>query len=99
MRLSLGCALAGLAASIAAAYVHYRMLADPTYTSFCDVSAVVSCTQVYASRFSTFRGISVAVFGAIWFAFAALVSTAPGLGPFPNTTHGAQRGAPHPPTT
>jgi hypothetical protein len=30
---------------------------------------------------------------------AALVTTAPGLGPFPCATHGAQRGAPHPPTT
>ena len=44
------------------------MLARPTYTSFCDVSATVSCTQVYASRFGTFQGISVSVFGGIWFA-------------------------------
>src|SRR5215210_2936871 len=68
--------LVGLAASTAAAYVHYRMLADPTYASFCDVSATVSCTQVYASRFGTFRGIPVAVFGGIWFAFATLLSVA-----------------------
>jgi len=56
--------------------VHYRMFADPTYTSFCDVSTTVSCTQVYASRFGTFQGISVSVFGGIWFAFAALLSIA-----------------------
>ena len=33
----------GLGASIASLYVHYRMLTDPTYTSFCDVSETVSC--------------------------------------------------------
>lgn len=73
-RLALLCALVGLGAAGTAAYVHYRMFADPTYTSFCDVSTTVSCTQVYASRFGTFRGISVSVFGGIWFGFAALLS-------------------------
>jgi uncharacterized membrane protein/protein-disulfide isomerase len=70
------CALVGLTVSAMAANVHYHMLHDPTYTSFCDVSATVSCTQVYASRFSTFQGVPVAIFGAIWFAFAALMSGA-----------------------
>jgi uncharacterized membrane protein/predicted DsbA family dithiol-disulfide isomerase len=70
------CALVGLTVSAMAANVHYHMLHDPTYTSFCDVSETVSCTQVYASRFSTFQGIPVAIFGAIWFAFAALMSGA-----------------------
>ena len=41
--------------------------------SFCDVSATVSCTQVYSSRFGTCPGVPVAVFGAIWFAFATLL--------------------------
>jgi len=75
-RLALLCALVGLGAASTAAYVHYRMFADPTYTSFCDVSAAVSCTQVYASRYGTFQGISVSVFGGIWFGFAALMSIA-----------------------
>jgi protein-disulfide isomerase/uncharacterized membrane protein len=75
-RLALICALVGLGAAGTAAYVHYRMFADPTYTSFCDVSTTVSCTQVYASRFGTFQGISVSVFGGIWFGFAALMSIA-----------------------
>src|SRR5437773_9652387 len=73
-RLALVCALVGLAASIAAAYVHYHLIFDPSYTSFCDVNATVSCTQVYLSRFSTVRGIPVAIFGAIWFAAAALLA-------------------------
>jgi uncharacterized membrane protein/protein-disulfide isomerase len=75
-RLSLAFALLGLGASATAAYVHYRVLADPTYLSFCDVSETFSCTQVYSSRFGTLFGVSVAVFGAIWFAFATLLSTA-----------------------
>ncbi len=75
-RLALLCALVGLGAAGTAAWVHYRMFADPTYTSFCDVSTTVSCTQVYASRFGTFQGVSVSVFGGIWFAFAALLSVA-----------------------
>jgi uncharacterized membrane protein/protein-disulfide isomerase len=72
--LALACAIVGLAASVSAAYVHYHLLVDPTYTSFCDVNATVSCTQVYMSRFSTVRGIPVAIFGAIWFAGAALLA-------------------------
>src|SRR5215510_6279705 len=68
------CALVGLTVSVMAANVHYRMLHDPTYTSFCDVSETVSCTQVYASRFGPYRGVPVAVFRAIWFGFAGLLA-------------------------
>ena len=73
---ALACALVGLAASVAAAYTHYHMLADPTYRSFCDVSATVSCTQVYQSRFGTFLGIPVAIFGALFFVATVLLSAA-----------------------
>src|SRR6185295_12065683 len=70
------CSLVGLGASLTAANTHYHLLNDPTYRSFCDVNATVSCTQVYMSRFSTLQGIPVALFGAIWFAAAALLSVA-----------------------
>ena len=73
-RLALVCALAGLIASIAATYVHYHLMFDPTYTSFCDINTTVSCTQVYMSPYSTVRGIPVAIIGAIWFAAAALLT-------------------------
>jgi uncharacterized membrane protein len=73
-RFALVCALVGLGASVGAAYVHYHLLFDPAYRSFCDVSARVSCTEVYQSRFSTFQGIPVAIFGALWFVVAALLS-------------------------
>ncbi len=75
-KLALVFAGAGLVVSLLAAYTHYRMLADVGYVSFCDVSATVSCTQVYSSRFGTFAGIPVAVFGAIWFALATLLAIA-----------------------
>jgi len=72
--LALSCALVGLGASAAAAYTHYHLLYDPAYRSFCDVSETISCTQVYMSRFSTIRGMPVAVFGALSFVAAALLS-------------------------
>src|SRR3989338_1041580 len=73
-RLALLCAVVGLGASVVAVYVHYHLLYDPLYTSFCDVNATVSCTDVYKSRFSTVWGMPVAVFSAIWFVLAALLS-------------------------
>lgn len=75
-RLALLCALVGLGVSGAAAYVHYRLVFDPSYQSFCDVSSTMSCSQVYLSRYGTFRGAPVAIFGAMWFAAAALLSVA-----------------------
>jgi len=71
---ALVCALVGLAASAAAAYTHYHLLNDPNYRSFCDVSERISCTQVYMSRFSAVRGVPVAIFGALWFVVATLLS-------------------------
>ena len=68
------CSLVGLGASAAAAYTHYHLLYDPAYRSFCDVNETISCTQVYMSRFSTVRGIPVALFGATAFVAAALLS-------------------------
>jgi uncharacterized membrane protein len=75
-RLVLVFALVGLGASLAAAYTHYHMLFDPTYRSFCDVNATVSCTQVYQSRFGTYLGIPVAIFGALFFVATTLLSVA-----------------------
>ena len=62
-------ALLGLAASSASTWVHYQILNDPTYASFCDVNATVSCTEAYASRFGSFGGVPVALFGVLFFAF------------------------------
>jgi uncharacterized membrane protein/protein-disulfide isomerase len=65
--LSLALIVVGLAASTSSAYVHYRLLADPTYASFCDVSSTVSCSQAYTSTYGAFHGVPVALFGIIYF--------------------------------
>jgi uncharacterized membrane protein len=67
------CALVGLAAMLLAAYVHHRLLFDPRYAAFCDISTSVSCTQVYLSRYSTAYGVPVSIYGAIWFAATLLL--------------------------
>ena len=58
--------LLALGASVASLYVHYQMLADPSYTSFCDISETVSCEAVMTSQYGSVYGIPVAVGGAIW---------------------------------
>ena len=63
----------GLAASVAALYVHYRLIADPAYTSFCDVSETVSCEAVLTSRYGSLFGVPVAAGGAIWSALVLLL--------------------------
>jgi uncharacterized membrane protein/protein-disulfide isomerase len=74
--LCLLCAAVGFGVSAAASYTHYHLLNDPNYRSFCDVNETVSCTQVYMSRFSTVSGVPVAIFGALWFVVAGLLSVA-----------------------
>src|SRR5262245_55555269 len=64
----------GLAASIAALYVHYRLLTVPGYTSFCDVNETVSCQQVFQSAYGTVAGVPVAAGGAIWSALVLMLS-------------------------
>jgi uncharacterized membrane protein/predicted DsbA family dithiol-disulfide isomerase len=77
-RLLLAFALLGLGASVISTYVHHTLLTDPTYTSFCDVSTSVSCTQAYLSQYGSFLGAPVAVLGVIFFATIVLmVASAP----------------------
>jgi uncharacterized membrane protein/protein-disulfide isomerase len=67
-------ALAALAASIAALYVHYRIIKDPTYSSFCDISETVSCEAVLESPYATVRGVPVAAGGVVWSALVLLIA-------------------------
>jgi uncharacterized membrane protein len=64
----------GLVASCAALYVHYRLITDPSYSSFCDVSETVSCQQVLKSEYGNVAGIPVAAGGAIWSALILILS-------------------------
>lgn len=76
-----GFALLGLVASSASAIVHYQLINDPAYASFCDVNATFSCTEAYSSRYGAVGGVPVAVFGVIFFVFVlglvALCSASP----------------------
>ena len=60
--------LLGLGAASTSSYVHYRLLTEPSYTSFCDVSAAVSCTEAYLSPYGSIRGVPVALGGVLFFA-------------------------------
>lgn len=72
--LLLGFAALGLAASTASAYVHHRLLTDPSYLSACDISATVSCSQAYLSRYGSFWGVPVAVGGILYFALVIVMA-------------------------
>jgi uncharacterized membrane protein/protein-disulfide isomerase len=58
----------GLVASASSTWVHYQLLRNPTYSSFCDVSATVSCTEAYTSRFGSVGGVPIALVGVLFFA-------------------------------
>jgi len=74
-------ALIGLAASTASTWVHYKILNDPLYASFCDVSSTLNCTEAYTSKFGAFGGVPVALLGMLFFAgllaLIALCSASP----------------------
>lgn len=66
-------AFVGLASALSSLYVHYQMARQPGYLSFCDVSATISCTQVYQSRYALISGVPVALLGALWYVAVLLV--------------------------
>lgn len=71
--LILALAFLALGASLAALYVHYRIIKDPTYTSFCDINETVSCEAVLESPYAAVRGVPVAAGGVIWSVLVLLI--------------------------
>jgi uncharacterized membrane protein len=67
-------ALLGLGVSVTALVVHYRLMTVPDYTSFCDISATISCQQVLESSYATVKGVPIAAGGAIWSAAVLLLA-------------------------
>src|SRR5215471_10436404 len=65
--------LLGLGASSAATYVHYNLLLNPDYSSFCDINATVTCKAAYLSRYGSVAGVPVAVGGVLFFTWALLM--------------------------
>jgi uncharacterized membrane protein len=72
-RLLIACALLGLLASSAATYVHYNLLKNPDYSSFCDINATVTCKAAYLSRYGSVAGVPVAVGGILFFTWVLLL--------------------------
>jgi uncharacterized membrane protein/protein-disulfide isomerase len=64
----------GLGASSLSSYVHYKLLTDVTYTSFCDVNTTVNCAQAYMSRYGSLWGVPVAIAGVLFFALMLLIA-------------------------
>jgi uncharacterized membrane protein/protein-disulfide isomerase len=58
----------GLIAALTSSYVHYQLLTDPSFTSFCDVNSTMNCTQAYLSRYGSVWGVPVAAAGVLFFA-------------------------------
>jgi uncharacterized membrane protein/protein-disulfide isomerase len=67
-------ALVGLGAAGTSTYVHYRLLTEPGFTSFCDVNTTVSCTQAYLSQYGSLWGVPVAIFGVLYFALVLMIA-------------------------
>ena len=72
-KLLVGFSLLGLGASSAATYVHYNLIQNPDYSSFCDVNATVSCKAAYLSRYGSVAGVPVAVGGVLFFTWVLLM--------------------------
>jgi len=77
----IGLAVVGLVAAISSSYMHYQLVTDPSYTSFCDVNESVSCTQLYESRYGSVAGVPVALGGVFWFGVVLLLSFAAARAP------------------
>src|SRR5919107_3013648 len=66
-------ALLGLGASSASTYVHYHLIRNPDYSSFCDINATITCKAAYLSRYGSIGGVPVAVGGIVFFAWVLLM--------------------------
>src|SRR5436853_4979042 len=66
-------ALLGLIASSGATWVHYNLIKNPDYASFCDINATISCKQAYLSRYGSVGGVPVALGGVIFFVWVLLM--------------------------
>src|SRR6187431_1027308 len=72
-KLLIAFAVLGLGASSAATYVHYNLVKNPDYSSFCDINSTVSCKAAYLSRYGSVAGVPVAVGGILFFAWVLLL--------------------------
>lgn len=84
-RVALAIALVGVAVSLATWWVGHGLATDASYTSFCNVGGAVNCDAVLGSRWSTFLGVPVSLWGVVMFVVGALAA-------FPGAFTGAAGG-------
>jgi len=72
-KLLIAFAVLGLAASTAATYVHFNLVKNPDYSSFCDINAAVTCKAAYLSRYGSIAGVPVAVGGILFFTWVLML--------------------------
>ena len=80
-------ALVGLAAAASSTYMHFQLMSDPGYTSFCDINETVNCTRLYQSRFGSVAGVPVGLGGVFWFGVVLLLAVADTRGPTASREH------------
>lgn len=73
-RVALAIALLGVAVSLATWWVGHGLATDASYTSFCNVGGAVSCDAVLGSRWSTFLGVPVSLWGVVLFVVGAVAA-------------------------
>ncbi len=74
-------AMVGFIAATSSSYMHFQLVNDPFYTSFCDVNESVSCTQLYQGPYGSVAGVPVALGGVLWFGVVLLLAFADARGP------------------
>ena len=74
-------AIVGFVAATSSSYMHFQLVNDPFYTSFCDVNESVSCTELYQGPYGSLAGIPVALGGVLWFGVVLLLAFADARGP------------------
>jgi len=79
-RVALVIALVGAAVSGLALFVHERIAADASYTSFCNVGGIINCDLVLGSRYAVLLGVPVAAWGLAAFLAGAVLALPGALG-------------------
>jgi protein-disulfide isomerase/uncharacterized membrane protein len=79
-RVAVVLALVGVAVSAVILHVTHQLTSVEGYTSFCNVSSTVNCDVVLGSTWSTFLGLSVAIWAIGVFALGALLALPGAMG-------------------
>jgi protein-disulfide isomerase/uncharacterized membrane protein len=79
-RVALVIALVGVAVSALTWHVSSQVQSDATYTSFCNLGGPINCDVVLGSRWGSFLGMSVALWGLLAFLAGAALAVPGALG-------------------